>query len=47
MISKPYLLFLGEAKDDLAIKTAVGVNFWRPEWCLGQFRFPSANTKLD
>ena len=47
MIPKPYLLFLGEAKDELAIKTASGVHFWRPEWCIGQVRFANANAKLD
>lgn len=47
MIPKPYLLFLGEAKDELAIKTAAGVNFWRPEWCIGQLRFPKANAQLE
>ena len=47
MISKPYLLFLGEAKDDLAIKTASGVRFWRPEWCVGQMLFKDAKAKLD
>jgi hypothetical protein len=31
MISKPYLLFLGDAKDKLAIKTASGINYWRPD----------------
>ena len=34
----PYLLFLGDARDQLAAKTANGVRVWRPEWCLGQFR---------
>ena len=47
MISKPYLLFLGEAKDDLAIKTAAGISFWRPEWCVGQIFFENAEAKLD
>ena len=47
MIPKPYLLFLGEAKDELAIKTASGVYFWRPEWCMGQMRFANSNAKLD
>ena len=47
MIPKPYLLFLGEAKDELAIKTASGVHFWRPEWCMGQIRFSNAKAKLD
>ena len=35
----PYLLFLGDARDQLAAKTANGVRVWRPDWCLGQFRF--------
>ena len=34
----PYLLYLGQATDDLAIKTARGLAFWRPEWCVGQHR---------
>ena len=47
MISKPYLLFLGDAKDELAIKTAAGVNYWRPEWCVGQILLKGAKAKLD
>ena len=47
MISKPYLLFLGDAKDDLAIKTAAGVNYWRPDWCIGQMSLPNAKSSLD
>ena len=46
MISKPYLLFLGNAKDDLAIKTAAGVNYWRPDWCIGQMSLPNAKSSL-
>ena len=45
MIEKPYLLFLGEARDELAAKTAHGVADWRPEWCVGQLRLP--NCKAD
>jgi len=37
-IEKPYLLFLGDAKDELAAKTAHGIVDWRPEWCVGQLR---------
>src|SRR5258707_2477865 len=37
-ISKPYLLFLGDVKDQLAAKTAQGVVDWRPDWCIGQVR---------
>ena len=38
-IEHPYLLFLGDAPDQLAAKTANGVAIWRREWCLGQLRF--------
>ena len=37
-IEQPYLLFLGDAPDRLAAKTAIGIAQWRPEWCLGQLR---------
>ncbi len=36
----PYLLYLGSAADDLAIKTARGLAHWRPDWCVGQYRAP-------
>ena len=36
----PFLLYLGRAADDLAIKTARGLAYWRPEWCIGQYRDP-------
>jgi uncharacterized NAD-dependent epimerase/dehydratase family protein len=47
-IDKPYLLFLGDVKDDLAAKTAHGIVDWRPEWCVGQLRLPGcqADCKL-
>jgi uncharacterized NAD-dependent epimerase/dehydratase family protein len=38
MIDKPYLLFLGDAPDPLAAKTALGVARWRPGDCVGQLR---------
>lgn len=37
-ITKPYLLFLGDAPDPLAAKTAAGVVDWRRDWCVGQMR---------
>ena len=46
MIRKPYLLFLGDAQDQLAAKTAAGVAHWRPEWCVGQFRLPGCRADL-
>ncbi|MBL8905443.1 MAG: DUF1611 domain-containing protein [Rhizobiales bacterium] len=39
-IAKPYLLFLGDVRDQLAAKTASGIVDWRPEWCVGQMRLP-------
>jgi len=42
----PYLLFIGDAPDQLAAKTAAGIAFWRPEICLGQFRLPGCNADL-
>lgn len=45
-IQHPYLLFLGDAHDDLAAKTARGVAQWRPDWCLGQLRLPACRTTL-
>jgi uncharacterized NAD-dependent epimerase/dehydratase family protein len=43
----PYLLYLGDAPDELSIKTARGLAFWRPQWCLGQFRGPACKAWLD
>lgn len=45
-IEHPYLLFLGDAPDQLAAKTAQGVKDWRPEWCLGQLRLPGCQADL-
>ena len=42
-IKPPYLLFLGDARDALAAKVALGVKQWRPENCLGQLSLPHCN----
>ena len=42
----PYLMFLGDARDQLAAKTASGVAHWRPEWCLGQIRLENCHADL-
>ena len=47
MIPSPYLLYLGRAKDPLAVKTARGVAVWRPEACVGQHRAEGAEVTLD
>jgi uncharacterized NAD-dependent epimerase/dehydratase family protein len=46
VIDKPYLLFLGDAPDQLAAKTAAGVAHWRPSDCVGQLRLPGCNADL-
>ncbi len=45
-IRHPYLMFLGDAPDDLAAKVADGVAKWRPEWCKGQLRLDGCGTDL-
>ena len=45
-IREPYLLFLGDAADQLAAKTAQGVAHWRPEKCVGQLRLANCNADL-
>lgn len=46
-IVRPYLLFLGDAADDLEAKTAIGVLHWRPADCIGQLRLPGCVPRLD
>ncbi len=45
-IAKPYLLFLGDAPDDLAVKTAKGIVDWQRASCLGQLRLPACKPDL-
>jgi uncharacterized NAD-dependent epimerase/dehydratase family protein len=46
MLQTPYLLFLGDAPDQLAAKTAQGVRDWRPEFALGQMRLENCKADL-
>ena len=46
MIKTPYLLFLGDAPDQLAAKVAIGIKDWRPENAVGQFRMDGCNADL-
>ena len=46
MIKTPYLLFLGDAPDQLAVKVAKGVRDWRPEYAVGQLRLPGCQADL-
>lgn len=41
MIQTPYLLFLGDAPDQLSAKVAQGIKDWRPDNAVGQFRMES------
>ncbi len=46
MIETPYLLFLGDAPDQLAAKVAQGIKDWRPENAVGQFRMEGCNADV-
>ncbi len=45
-MQRPYLLFLGDVPDQLAAKTADGIAYWRPDWCVGQLRLPGCNADV-
>ncbi|WP_448547248.1 N-acetyltransferase DgcN [Thalassotalea fusca] len=38
VIAAPYLLFIGDATDELSIKMARGVADWRPDHCIGEMK---------
>lgn len=46
MIETPYLLFLGDAPDQLATKVAQGIRDWRPEYAVGQLRLEGCKADL-
>src|SRR6056297_4200033 len=46
MIETPYLLFLGDAPDQLAAKVAQGIRDWRPDNAVGQFRMDGCKADL-
>lgn len=45
-IKQPYLLFLGDAPDQLAAKTGAGIKDWRPDACVGQLRLHGCQADL-
>ena len=45
-LRQPYLLFIGDARDQLAAKTAFGVAHWRPEMCVGQLRLKGCKVSV-
>ncbi len=46
MINTPYLLFLGDAPDQLAAKVAQGISDWRPDKSVGQYRMPGCGANV-
>ncbi|MCL2895274.1 N-acetyltransferase DgcN [Brenneria tiliae] len=46
-IRKPYLLFLGDAHDQLAAKVAIGIKQWHPEYCVGQYRMDGCHADCN
>ena len=46
MIKTPYLLFLGDAPDQLAAKVAQGIKDWRPDNAVGQYRMEGCGADL-
>ena len=45
-IEHPYLMFLGDARDQLAAKTADGIAYWRRDWCVGQLRLDACRADI-
>ena len=46
IIKTPYLLFLGDAHDQMAAKVGKGIRDWRPNIAVGQFKLPGCNADL-
>ena len=46
MIQTPYLLFLGDAPDQLSAKVAQGIKDWRPENAVGQLRMENCGATV-
>ncbi|ARE41287.1 Protein often near L-alanine-DL-glutamate epimerase (cell wall recycling) [Rhodovulum sp. P5] len=46
MIETPYLLFLGDAPDQLSSKVAQGIRDWRPDNAVGQYRMEGCKADL-
>ncbi len=45
-VRPPYLIFLGDAPDDLTAKTGHGIVNWRPQLALAQSRLPQCKADL-
>ncbi|MGY4396820.1 putative NAD-dependent epimerase/dehydratase family protein [Sphingomonas sp. UYAg733] len=47
MIPAPYLLYLGHSTDAVGIKTSRGLAVFRPDACVGEFRYDDCPFTLD
>lgn len=45
-IPGPYLLYLGDAHDEISVKTSRGLAVFRPDLCVGEHRRPAATVTL-
>ena len=45
-IARPYALFLGDVRDRLDAKTALGLLDWRRDWCIAQVRLPGCTVDI-
>lgn len=45
-VEAPYLIFLGDAQNDIAAKTGAGIAQWRPGRCIGQHRLPACKVDI-
>jgi hypothetical protein len=41
-IKQPYLIFRGDAQDQVSMKTALGIRDRRPDACVGEWVLPEA-----
>jgi len=46
LIPTPYLLYLGDATDEIAVKTSRGLAVWSPDLCVGEYRRSPAAVSL-
>lgn len=47
IIERPYLIFVGDAEDEVVAKTGLGIVQWRPDNCLAKLTLPGCAVGLD
>lgn len=45
-LPQPYLLFLGDVRENAWAKTAFGLRDWAPERCIGEYALPGASVTI-